>query len=79
VAHTFTVTALNADGTVNTGYTGTVHFTSSNPRAVLPPDIQLTNSVGMFSAALDTVGLESLLATDTKSKKITATASISVS
>ena len=30
VAHTFTVTALNANGTVNTGYTGTVHFVSSD-------------------------------------------------
>src|SRR5207237_4333299 len=33
---TITVTALNADGSVNTGYSGTVHFSSSDPQAVLP-------------------------------------------
>src|SRR5581483_10504994 len=38
VAGTITVTAENADGSVNTGYTGTVHFTSSDPQAVLPAD-----------------------------------------
>jgi uncharacterized membrane protein len=30
VAHNVTVTVLNPDGTVDTGYTGTVHFTSSD-------------------------------------------------
>src|SRR5262249_35114600 len=36
VAGSFTVTALNADGTTASGYTGTVHFTSSDPQATLP-------------------------------------------
>jgi hypothetical protein len=59
VAHTFTVTAQNANGTVNTGYTGTVHFTSSDPRAVLPADYTFTaadQGVHTFSATLVTAG-----------------------
>src|SRR5262249_37743910 len=37
-AHLLTVTALDSFGNVMTGYTGTVHFGSSDPRAVLPAD-----------------------------------------
>jgi probable HAF family extracellular repeat protein len=38
----FTVTATNGDGTTATGYTGTIHFTCSDPRAVLPADYTFT-------------------------------------
>jgi uncharacterized delta-60 repeat protein len=65
---TFTVTALNPDGSVNTGYTGTVHFTSSDPNAVLPPDYTFTaadQGVHTFSATLVTAGSQRLTATDT--------------
>ncbi len=70
VAHTFTVTALNANGTVNTGYTGTVQFTSSDPKAVLPANYTFTtgtggdNGVHTFSATLVTAGSQSITATD---------------
>jgi len=33
----FTVTALNASNNIVTGYTGTVHFTSTDGSAVVPP------------------------------------------
>src|SRR5262249_60386182 len=33
-----TVTALDAYGNTDTGYTGIVHFTSSDGQAVLPPN-----------------------------------------
>jgi hypothetical protein len=36
-AQTFVVTGYDAYGNVATGYTGTVHFTSSDSHAVLPP------------------------------------------
>jgi hypothetical protein len=68
VSHTFTVTALNADGTVNTGYTGTVHFTSSDPQAVLPADYTFTaadQGTHTFTATLKTAGGQVLAATDT--------------
>jgi hypothetical protein len=37
-----TVTAQNGDGTTSTGYRGTVHFTSTDPNAVLPADYTFT-------------------------------------
>jgi hypothetical protein len=67
VSHTFTVTALNADGTVNTGYTGTVHFTSSDPQAVLPADYTFTaadQGTHTFTATLKTAGGQVLAAAD---------------
>jgi hypothetical protein len=68
VVHNFTVTALNADGTLNTNYTGTVHFTSSDPQAVLPADYTFTaadQGVHTFTATLDTAGSQSVFAADT--------------
>jgi hypothetical protein len=59
-----TVTALNTDGSVNTGYSGTVHFTSSDPKAVLPADSTLTNGTGTFNVTLKTAGTQSITATD---------------
>jgi uncharacterized delta-60 repeat protein len=67
-AGTFTVTATNADGSTNSGYTGTVHFTSSDPKAVLPADYTFTaadQGVHTFSATLKRAGSQSITATDT--------------
>jgi hypothetical protein len=67
-ANTFTVTALNANGTVDPNYTGTVHFTSSDTQAGLPADYTFTAAdagVHTFSATLKTAGSQSLTATDT--------------
>jgi hypothetical protein len=69
------VTALNPDGTPDTGYTGTVHFTSSDPQAVLPADATLSNGTGRFSATPKTVGYQPITATDTKTATITGAAS----
>jgi uncharacterized repeat protein (TIGR03803 family) len=73
LASTFTVTALNADGTVNTGYTGTVHFSSSDPQAVLPADYTFTatdQGAHAFSATLKTAGTQSVAATDTANSSV---------
>jgi Beta-propeller repeat len=67
---TITVTALNADGSVNTGYSGTVHFTSSDPQAVLPPDVTLTNGTGSFNVILKTAGTQSITVTDASNSSI---------
>src|SRR5580700_4315991 len=45
-AFTFTVTAIDVFNAVATGYTGTVHFTSTDAAASLPADATLTNGVG---------------------------------
>src|SRR5262249_27528424 len=73
VAHTFTVTALNADGTVNTGYIGTVHFTSSDRQAVLPADYTFTaadQGVHTFTVTLKTARSQSITAFDSATGRI---------
>ncbi len=68
VAATFSVTARNADGTTDSAYTGTVHFTSSDGQAGLPADYTFTAAdagVHRFTAALKTAGTQSLAAADT--------------
>ncbi|HMF23721.1 MAG TPA: hypothetical protein VKG24_16555, partial [Pseudolabrys sp.] len=63
-AFSFTVTALTASNNVATGYSGTVHFTSSDGAATLPANATLTNGVGTFSATLKTAGTQTIAATD---------------
>jgi hypothetical protein len=72
-AEPITVTALDAFGNVATGYSGTVHFTSSDPQAVLPADMTLTNGIGSFSEILKTTGNQTITATDTVTPGITGT------
>jgi len=66
-----TVTALNASGSINTSYSGTVQFTSSDPHAVLPSPTTLTNGTGTFNVTLVTAGTQSITATDTSNSGIT--------
>jgi hypothetical protein len=61
----FTVAATDSNGAVDTAYTGTVHFTSSDGAAVLPADSTLTMGVKTFSATLQTEGIMTLTGTDT--------------
>ena len=77
VAFSFTVTARDQFDNVATGYGGTVHFTGSDPQATLPPDAQLTNGTGAFSATLRTPGSQTITATDTVNAAITGSAVIS--
>src|SRR5207248_488803 len=73
---TFTVSALDAHGNSVPGYTGTVHFTSSDSQAVLPADYAFTSTdagVHTFSATLETAGSQSLTATDTATSSVTGT------
>jgi hypothetical protein len=67
----FTVTAYDAYGNLATGYTGTVHFSSSDGQADLPADATLTNGTGTFTATLKTAGTENLTATDTANSALT--------
>ena len=68
-----TVTALTKSGTLNTSYSGTVHFTSSDAQAVLPANATLTNGSGTFSVTLRTSGSQTITATDTVTSTITGT------
>jgi Galactose oxidase, central domain len=72
-AFSFTVTALDASNNMVTSYSGTVHFTSTDSQAVLAANSTLTNGTGTFSAALKTVGSQTIAATDTVTASITGT------
>ncbi|MFN0054661.1 MAG: ELWxxDGT repeat protein [Planctomycetales bacterium] len=68
-----TITAKNADGTTNSLYLGPVHFTSTDPQAVLPDDYTFTaadNGVHTFTATLKTAGYQSIVATDMQTSEI---------
>jgi hypothetical protein len=83
-AFTITVTALTGSNAVATGYTGTVHFTSSDGQAVLPANYTFTATdagVHTFTngVTLKTAGSQAVTATDTVTSTITGSASVSVS
>src|SRR6266566_886369 len=73
VAFSFTVTAQDQFNNTVTGYSGTVHFSSSDGAATLPADSTLSNGTGTFSATLKTAGSRTITATDTVSSSITGT------
>src|SRR5262249_29851701 len=69
-----TVTAQDQFNNTATGYTGTVHFTSTDGVAVLPADYTFTGGdagVQTFSVTLKTVGNRTVTATDTGNNSIT--------
>jgi hypothetical protein len=74
VAFDITVTALDATEAVDTGYAGTVTFTSSDGQADLPANytfVPADNGVHTFSVTLKTAGNQTVTATDTVSATIT--------
>ena len=70
----FTVTALDSENNPATTYSGTVRFTSTDGRAVLPVSVGLPGS-GMFGATLETAGPQTITATDVLNTTITGTSS----
>jgi hypothetical protein len=78
-----TLTVLDAYGNVVTGYTGTVHFTSSGTNAMLPANYTFTaadKGVHTFvnAAILRRKGKQTISVTDTLNSALTATDSINV-
>jgi hypothetical protein len=74
VAHSVTVAAKDAGGATYAGYRGTVHFTSTDPAAVLPANYTFTaTDAGLhtFSITLNTVGDQGVRARDTVASAIT--------
>jgi streptogramin lyase len=72
-----TVTALDDANHVVPGYTGTVHFSSSDGLALLPGDYLFTagdNGVHIFTVTLFTAGSQTLTVTDTQSPSLTGAA-----
>ena len=78
VSSLYTVTALDAYGNVATGYSGTVHFTSTDGNAIRPADSTLTNGVGSFQIALNSLGNQSITATDTTNNSLSFSQNVGV-
>jgi Big-like domain-containing protein len=64
------VRALDPSFVLQTNYTGKVHFTSSDPGAVLPPDTNLVSGTGSFSVTFNTAGTQSLQVADAATPSI---------
>jgi hypothetical protein len=79
------VTALDANGNVVPGYTGTVQFASSDSAAVLPGPYTFTtgtggdNGVHTFNVTLKTAGSRSVSVSDTNASSINGSATVGVS
>ena len=68
-----TVTALDVSNQRAASYSGTVHFTSTDPRVQLPPDSTLSSGSRVFSATLTTAGGQMITATDAAKASIAGT------
>jgi hypothetical protein len=82
-AFTITVQAMDRFSNQATGYTGTVHFTSSDGSATLPANFTFTSTdqgVHTFTngVTLRTTGNQSVTATDTVTSSITGSATVNV-
>ena len=64
-AFDFTVNALDSSNAVVPAYAGTVHFTSSDSHAVLPPNNMMTSGTATFVAVLKSMGPQTITVTDT--------------
>jgi hypothetical protein len=67
IVHHFNFTALDQNGNIVWGYTGTLHFTSSDPDAVLPADYTFNGKEGThaFDVTFHTAGTQTITAIDT--------------
>jgi hypothetical protein len=63
--HNVNVTAVDYFGNVATTYTGTIHFSSTDAKAVLPPNTTLSGGSGTFTVSLVTAGTQSISVNDT--------------
>jgi hypothetical protein len=70
---TFTVSALDDINNDAGSYSGTVSFTSTDGKAALPASVVLAGGSGVFHATLETVGAQTISATDIVKTTISGT------
>lgn len=75
IGFSLTVTALDASNNTITAYSGTVHFTSTDPHAQLPPDSTLVSGTSTFPVTLAIPGIQTISGTDTAIASITGNSS----
>ena len=73
-----TVTLYDASGNVATGYTGTVHFSSTDTQASLPADSTVSGGSGTFNVTLGTAGNQTVTVRDTAQSTLSSTAATTV-
>ena len=76
-----TVTAQDVFGNIVANYTGTVHFTSTDPAATLPADLVFTGAEGgvkATTATFMTIGSQALTGTQLSGAGVTGTATLAV-
>ena len=81
VAANVTVTAKDASGSTVTDYTGTVHFTSTDPTALLPanyPFAGVDAGSHPFSITFRTSGSQAVTATDVATSSISGSQTVTV-
>jgi hypothetical protein len=71
VGFSLTITALDASNNAVTTYAGKIHFTSTDPHALLPPDSTLVSGAGTFGVTLAVPGAQTITGTDTATTSIT--------
>lgn len=76
VAHDVYVIGRDAFNNIATSYNGTVHFSSSDSQAVLPPDSTVSNGLGYFPVTMNTGGQQTLTVTDTSDSSLTTTVNV---
>jgi hypothetical protein len=72
---TVTATAEDSFGNVATDYSGTIHFSSSDPLASLPADAPLPGGSASFTVTFHTAGSQTLTVTDTINSALTGSSS----
>jgi autotransporter-associated beta strand protein len=80
-AQNVTITLTDNFGNVITNYLGTIHFTSSDGKAILPPDYTFTTAdrgTHSFPVTFKTSGAQSFSATDTANSSLSASANLTV-
>ena len=77
VSFVVTVTAKDTFGNTVTGYTGTIHFTSTDNSAILPLDYTFqaldSGSKAFDGVIFETAGIQTVTATDTLTSSISGT------
>ena len=72
----FSVQATDIYGNGTPGYTGTVHFASTDGAATLPADATLSGGIGFFAATFRTAGAQTMTLTDTVISTIKGTSGL---
>ncbi|MFO1064390.1 MAG: VCBS repeat-containing protein [Pirellulales bacterium] len=73
VSRPVTIVARDTYGNLATSYNGTVHFSSTDPAAILPSDTALVNGTAVVNVTFLTVGTQTVTAVDVNDSSLVGT------